>query len=712
MGGDGVPGNLSRILSCASFVRGFLAHGSLALVLASCGGGGGQGPTNEGPGLPFIAASLVSFPPGATPAGLNTNATVEVFDGSGLSRSDASVTINGQILAFSMANQDYEGDVVVAPGGDVSLSVTLAGVTYAASGKQFTSYPTISAPATGARWAQSIPNVLSWSGGVPVANAFYAVGILDAADPNGNLVWPLSQTLDIEPPGTNAVTVPSGILSTGHRLAIAGVATAIGIPNADPESGLIIAGFSSVRFDVVVGTTSATLQSITVVPSNEVIRKGTTQQYTAFGAYSDGNNYDLTTQVAWTSSDPTKATISNTGSATGVSAGAVTVTATVGSIFGSVPAGIVPAFLPGPKYPNLATTFNPSLGDTAIGDLNGDGINDVAVIGSLDNRILVYYGNAQGTLELPQEITTDLTLKGIAVADVNNDGRADLVVAGISRTAMSGFLGRIAIFRQDAVTGLPITPDQLTLSTDLPVSVAVADLNGDSLPDIVSAGQGSGGNGVVSLFFQTILGGLGPEVPYTSVPVEIAADHGEMHVADMNSDGLNDIVVQSGPLQFAVIRQVSPGTFSGTPDLYTVQTSFSSNFQSFALGDLNGDGRTDVAVAELSGNLNIFYQNDGGTLTGPALLPGNQATEVHIADLDGDGLNDIVLLSGGNNIRMRYQTADHSFRNPVFYNLATGSTGGTITHQAMSIGDVTRDGPADIVVSWSREGIFVLQRLP
>jgi hypothetical protein len=448
------------------------------------------------------------------------------------------------------------------------------------------------------------------------------------------------------------------------------------------------------------------------MPSNEVIAKGATQQYTALGAYSDGNNYDLTTQVAWASSDPGKVTINNMGSANGVSAGAVTITATVGSIFGSASAGVVPAFMTGPKYPNLATPFAPGLGDTAIGDLNGDGRNDVAVIGSLDNRILIYYGNAQGTLELPQEITTDLTLKGIAVADVNNDGRADLVVTGISRTATSGFLGRIAIFRQDALTGLPATPDELTLSTDLPVSLAVADLNGDSLPDIVSAGKGSGGSGVVSLFFQTVLGTFGAETPYTSVSVENAADHGELHVADMNGDGLNDIVLQSGPLQLAVIKQVSAGTFSTIPDVYTIQTSFASNFMSFALGDLNGDGRTDVAVVEQSGNLNIFYQDSNGVLAGPIVSNPVSGTEVHIADLDGDGLNDLVLLNFGNNIRILYQAADHSFRNPVFYDLPTGSSGGTITHQAMSIGDVTGDGLADIVASWSTEGIFVAQRLP
>jgi hypothetical protein len=247
--------------------------------------------------------------------------------------------------------------------------------------------------------------------------------------------------------------------------------------------------------------------------------------------------------------------------------------------------------------------------------------------------------------------------------------------------------------------------------------VAVADLNADSLPDIVSVGAGSGSNGVVSMFFQGAVGALGSEVTYTSVPFTANGAYGEVHVADMNNDGLNDIVLQSGPLQLAVIKQVSAGTFSGTPDYYTVTTSYWPWFSSFRLGDLNGDGLIDVVASDPgnSGYLNIFLQNGAGALTGPMLpTPGYVgSSEVDIADLNGDGLNDLIVLSDGFTVQIFYQAADHSFGDSVTYFLPTATTGGTSVHQALSVGDVTGDGLADIVASWwGDSAIYVLPRAP
>src|SRR5882724_6984513 len=96
-GGRPVSGRTSWVLDCTLLVPRIVALGSFALALASCGGGGGGSEDAEDtPGLPFISASLVSFPAGSVPAGFNANASVEVFDGFGMSRGDASVTINGQ----------------------------------------------------------------------------------------------------------------------------------------------------------------------------------------------------------------------------------------------------------------------------------------------------------------------------------------------------------------------------------------------------------------------------------------------------------------------------------------------------------------------------------------------------------------------------------------------------------------------------------------
>jgi Bacterial Ig-like domain (group 2)/FG-GAP-like repeat len=700
------------------------------LVLASCGGGkdSGLGDNTQPPGPPFISASLINFPAASTPAGFSNGASVQVLDDFADPIPNASVTLSGIALPYNALNGDYEGNVVVPPGGAITLNVTVNGHTYTASGTQFTSFPTISTPPAGGAWSLHFNNVIGWSGGAPVANATYAIGVLDAADPNGNVLWPVTG-LDLEPIGTTSVTIPAEALTTpGNRLAVVGIASLLNIPGAATDSSLVIGGFNYVPIEVTNATIS--LLSLSVAPSGQVFpnqllafAKGATQQFAATGTFATslgaGNlTIDVTGSVAWSSSNPTKATIDSKGLATGVADGPITITATMDPVTGSTllptsgstAAVVVAGFQTALHDPGISSTMR--LTNTAVGDLDGDGRNDVAVLEESGSRVLVYHQTAQGTLDPPQTITTDLLVRAVAIADVNSDGLADLIVSGNSTTATSGFVGRIAIFLQDSSNHTLTGPQELIVSTNNVGPVAVADLNGDSRPDVASVGTGSGGNGVISLFFQDIHGALGAEVPLTNFPVLTDGDTqvGDMHVADMNNDGLNDIVLQSDLTQLAVIKQGPAGTFSTAPDFYTVQPNPWFRFETLALADLNGDGLTDVATSSANGDVNIFYQNGSGTLTGPTLMPA-VGFEVHIADLDGDGLNDLVV-SGGTAATILYQAADHSFLSPLSFSFNTFSTGGTIVHQAMSIGDVTGDGLPDIVASWLNEGVFVLPRTP
>lgn len=679
----------------------------LCAMLSTCGGdtgGGGGGPSTV---VPHISAGLISFPtgavpPGFAPAGFNSAVSVDVLNNSsGAPITNASVSINGVALPYDAPSRTYEGVLAVAPGDSITLSVVMGGATYTSSVTQFSSYPTISAPVAGSPWSLQFANLVAWSGGAPTTKSIYALGVLDSADPN-RLIWPGGNAFLSVNTATTSFTIGPGNLTAGSRLVAVGIVTGAGIPNAAPNSGIAIGGFNYVPITVSDSAT-APLVSIAVTPQNPTLAKGETQQLTAIGTDSNNASASITREVNWTSSDITKATVSATGLVTGTGVGTVTITATSGSVSGSTAVNAVVGFLPGVNYP--AST---SLSDTAVGDLNGDGRNDIAVLELFGTQILIYYQNAAGTFDPPQVIPTDLKVRGIAIADVNNDGLADLIVSGNSWTATSGFLGRIAVFSQDSVSHALGTPQEYVLSTNSVGPLAVADLNGDSLPDVVAAGSGSGTNGVISLLFQGSGGVLGPEVTYTSVPVVV---DGELHVADMNHDGSNDIVLQSGNKELAVIKQVSPGTFSRTPDFYAVQTGYWPWFRSFALADLNGDGLVDVIVADLTGNLNIFYQSTNGILTGPTIQYIG-ADEVEVADLDGDGLNDIILLSGGNGVRIFYQSVDHSFQNSLTYRLPTYSSGGTFVHQALSVKDVTGDGLPDIVSSWSNEGIFVLPRRP
>ena len=95
--------------------------------------------------------------------------------------------------------------------------------------------------------------------------------------------------------------------------------------------------------------TTATLVSIVVGPINRTIAAGLNQQYVALGTYTDGSIQPITTQVTWTSSAPTIATISNgvgsEGLAKGLALGTTTITATSGAITGSTTLNVTTATL-------------------------------------------------------------------------------------------------------------------------------------------------------------------------------------------------------------------------------------------------------------------------------------------------------------------------------------------------------------------------------
>jgi hypothetical protein len=113
-----------------------------------------------------------------------------------------------------------------------------------------------------------------------------------------------------------------------------GVASSVAV-----GSVTITATSGSISGTAQLSITPAALVSISVTPANQMIALGQTQQFAATGTYTDKSTKDITTNVTWTSSSATVATISNnTGSiglATSTGTGSVTITATIGAVFGT-----------------------------------------------------------------------------------------------------------------------------------------------------------------------------------------------------------------------------------------------------------------------------------------------------------------------------------------------------------------------------------------
>jgi VCBS repeat protein/FG-GAP repeat protein len=361
------------------------------------------------------------------------------------------------------------------------------------------------------------------------------------------------------------------------------------------------------------------------------------------------------------------------------------------------------------------TSGGMSLGKTIIGDVNGDGRQDVVAIqaGGSGQRILIYHQNQAGALAQPETLTTTgLAARWIAIGDLNGDGKRDLAVSGSSTTALSGYLGRVFVYLQNPATGVLQAPVEDTVASNQAYDVAIGDLDNDGDDDLVVGAEWVfATTGRLSIRYQGSGGTLGPEVLNDSV---LVSPTGELHIADVTGDGRNDIIAQSGQLELAVIAQQANGTLKPIPARYAVQTSYWPQFDAFGVGDLNGDGRNDVVVLDPgnSGYLNFLYQTAAGTLA-RSLSPPLTTTffGLEVGDVDRDGLADI-LGDASAVVGVLNQQADHTFPTVTPYGFQPTSFGGSLEHQSLAFGDVTGDGRPDAVVSWANEGVWVLPAIP
>jgi trimeric autotransporter adhesin len=289
----------------------------------------------------------------------------------------------------------------------------------------------------------------------------------------------------------------------------------------------------------------------------------------------------------------------------------------------------------------------------------------------------------------------------LAVADVNGDGKPDLIVANTCADGCSdespGSVG-VLLGNGDGTFQVAITYSSGAL---LAASVAVADINGDGIPDIL-AGNSPGSAPSIGVLLGNGDGTFEPAATFASPSLSIV-------VADVNGDGKPDIVTPG-----SVFLGNGNGTFQ---DAMTFVPADGYSSYSIVVADVNGDGKPDiVAAGQCNGTtfacdpgvVGVLLGNGNGTFQTAVTYtsPGYRTGSVTVADVNGDGIPDIVATNlcatnqgcSAGSLSVLLGNGDGTFQPAVLFSSGVADT------TSVAIADVNGDGKPDLLVANSCEG--------
>ena len=301
-------------------------------------------------------------------------------------------------------------------------------------------------------------------------------------------------------------------------------------------------------------------------------------------------------------------------------------------------------FAPATKYP-----AGPTPAALDIGDVNGDGKADVAVLNrgldcggapALTEDVTLLLNAGGGTFDAPTHVSVGKVPWNIALGDLNGDGRADLAVANHGTgTELELRDSGVSVLLATAGGGFG-APTKYAAGVG-PTAVRIADLDSAGGADLIVANYGYSGIGApegtssVSVLLGNAGGGFAAMNNLTAVPgcadiafVDFDEDR-DLDMVVMNYAGLQSIRNEGGGVFTAATANFAPFLDSG----------------SVAIADFDGDNHQDVAVGGYSGAF-LLGGNGNGTFRPQVTLPTSaDPSGVMTADFDGDGKPDLVVLN-------------------------------------------------------------------
>ena len=233
--------------------------------------------------------------------------------------------------------------------------------------------------------------------------------------------------------------------------------------------------------------------------------------------------------------------------------------------------------------------FSPSL--VVAGDINGDGNQDLVITGSPGSfqPLAILFGNGSGHFSAPLFVPGIGSITAIALGDVTNDGRLDIVVPGAVLIGNGD-----GTFQLKTVSG-----------TGGALGLALGDFNGDGKLDIAAA---------LGESFLILLGdGQGNFTPSTSFPVSVTYGAVSVAIADLNGDGALDLALGGVPgLLPGPLISIFLGYGNGTFQPERAASGALNVLGSLTAADFNLDGKTDLAMLTPN-SVSILPGNGDGT---------------------------------------------------------------------------------------------------
>jgi hypothetical protein len=382
----------------------------------------------------------------------------------------------------------------------------------------------------------------------------------------------------------------------------------------------------------------------------------------------------------------------------------------------------IPLFLPAVTY----NSGGQGAMSAAVADVNGDGKPDLVVLNACSSSVGcsnsepvgVLLGNGDGTFQPAMTYGSggaSFGLGSVVIADVNGDGKPDLVVTNACGADSNCTNGSVGVLLGN---GNGTFQPAVTYNSGgyFDISVAVADVNEDGKPDLLvlndCAGNICAGDGLLGVLLGNGDGSFQQAVTYSSGGKFARW----VAVADVNGDGKPDVLTANDCNRNCTSGLVGVllGNGDGTFQAAAAYDSNGSQRKSVAVADVNDDGKPDLLVANYCavgstcsgggpGAVDVLLGNGDGTFRPAATYSSgaDDANSVAVADVNGDGKPDLLVINQcadlincrSGTISVLLGNGDGTFQPAVTYD-----SGGYIA-QSVAVADVNGDGKPDLLVA-------------